>query len=172
MLGDSLNMRHPLTGGGMTAAFTDIQNLGNRLKPKVLNSTELTDRAVHKFYNSRHKQNATINILADALYGVMKNEALKTACYNYLKRGGTYAQEPVAILSAVSRDLGLLMRHFFAVAFFGVRGLLKPFPTPMRIKQSYKLLRTAVNILYPLVMNERPNMATRYAFKVVNFVFV
>jgi len=32
MLGDALNMRHPLTGGGMTVALTDVMNLGNALK--------------------------------------------------------------------------------------------------------------------------------------------
>ena len=86
MIGDSLNMRHPLTGGGMTAAFSDILNLGTLLLAKqTFKEVELVDEAVEKFYASRHKQNATINILADALYGVMKNEDLKAACYNYLK---------------------------------------------------------------------------------------
>jgi len=33
MMGDAFNMRHPLTGGGMTVALSDIVLLRNLLKP-------------------------------------------------------------------------------------------------------------------------------------------
>lgn len=33
LLGDAFNMRHPLTGGGMTVALSDIALLSNLLKP-------------------------------------------------------------------------------------------------------------------------------------------
>ncbi|GAA0141476.1 oxygenase [Lithospermum erythrorhizon] len=33
LLGDAFNMRHPLTGGGMTVALSDIAVLHNLLKP-------------------------------------------------------------------------------------------------------------------------------------------
>ena len=172
MIGDSLNMRHPLTGGGMTAAFSDILNLGSRLialeSPK---NTEQVDKAVAAFYATRHKQNATINILADALYGVMQNEDLKTACYDYLKSGGKHALEPIAILSAISRDEQLLLRHFFAVALYGVGGMLKTSPGKSGFSRSYKMLKSAVHIVEPLVMNEKPNMLTRSAFKVAGALF-
>ena len=172
MIGDSLNMRHPLTGGGMTAAFSDILNLGSRLVALGnFAEAELIDSAVKDFYANRHKQNATINILADALYGVMQNEDLKVACYDYLKSGGKRALGPISILSAVSRDEQLLLRHFFAVAFYGVGGIMKPFPTPARIGRSFKLLQHAVQIVKPLVMNEHPNLITRSAFKMAGVLF-
>lgn len=41
LLGDSLNMRHPLTGGGMTVALTDVQSLGSKLI--ALNNFENAD---------------------------------------------------------------------------------------------------------------------------------
>ena len=133
VIGDALNMRHPLTGGGMTAAFTDILNLGERLA-KVSNWSEPDEvnHAVMGFYDSRHRGNATINILADALYGVLKHPDLKQACYDYLNRGGSYANEPIAILSAISRDRQLLINHFFAVARYGAAKILKPYPTPAK----------------------------------------
>ncbi len=172
MIGDSLNMRHPLTGGGMTAAFSDILNLGKRLiELKDFEKTETIDTAVLQFYSGRHKQNATINILADALYGVMQNDDLKVACYEYLKSGGTRALEPISILSAVSRDEQLLLRHFFAVALYGVAGIMKPFPTTASVKRSYNMLRSAVNIVQPLVMNEHPNLLTRSVFKMAGSIF-
>jgi squalene monooxygenase len=172
MIGDSLNMRHPLTGGGMTAAFSDILNLGKRLLAiENFADTGPIDEAVQKFYASRHKQNATINILADALYGVMQNEDLKTACYDYLKSGGKHALEPIAILSAISRDEQLLLRHFFAVAFYGVGGIIKPFPTRTKVGRSYKMLKAAVDIVQPLVMNEHPGLFTRSVFRMAGVVF-
>lgn len=172
MVGDSLNMRHPLTGGGMTAAFSDISNLGSKLIALHTGfSCVDADAAVKQFYSTRHKQNATINILADALYGVMKNEDLKLACYDYLKRGGVYSQEPVSILSAVSRNVQLLLKHFFAVAFYGIGKIIRPFPTPAKIKRSYNMLSAAVDIVSPLVLNEKPGFFTRYAFKVADVVF-
>lgn len=33
LMGDAFNMRHPLTGGGMTVALSDIVVLHNLLKP-------------------------------------------------------------------------------------------------------------------------------------------
>ncbi len=172
MIGDSLNMRHPLTGGGMTAAFSDILNLGKRLTAlSSFENIEAVDESVQEFYASRHKHNATINILADALYGVMQNEDLKVACYDYLKSGGTHALEPISILSAISRDEPLLLRHFFAVALYGVGSMLKPFPTKKRFSRSYNMLKTAVDIVQPLVMNEHPNLVTRSAFKVADAIF-
>src|SRR5204862_8073334 len=112
----------------------------------------------------------TVNILVDALYGVMSNDDLKKACYDYLDRGGNYSAEPISILSAVSRDVSLLMRHFFAVAFYGAKNILSPFPTRERIVRSYRMLKLAVRIITPLIMNERPNRLTRTAFSVVRFM--
>lgn len=117
LLGDSLNMRHPLTGGGMTVALTDCLLLGEALLQEKEITAAASDVAVEQFYAQRHESNATINILADALYGVMSDTDLKAACFSYLNRGGVHAEQPIDLLSAVSRDRGLLLRHFFAVAF-------------------------------------------------------
>lgn len=156
----------------MTAAFTDILNIGSQLTALAsFENIAIVDEAVSNFYDTRHQQNATINILADALYGVMQNEDLKTACYNYLKSGGKHALEPVSILSAVSRSEQLLLRHFFAVAIYGVGDILKPFPTRKKIKRSYSMMRDAVNIVEPLVMNEKPDVLTRSAFKIAGALF-
>ncbi len=172
LLGDSLNMRHPLTGGGMTVAFTDVQNLGTKLAGiQNFADTEAVDAAVKEFYRTRHKQNATINILADALYGVMSDEDLKEACYTYLKQGGTYAAEPISILSAVSRDEDMLLRHFFSVALHGAKNIMWPYPTVKRFKRSWQMMGHAVNIVSPLVMNEKPGPLVRYALNMGKAIF-
>ncbi len=168
LIGDSLNMRHPLTGGGMTVAFTDIHLLGNLLEGKR-NDQEF-DEAINRFYSARHNKTSTINILADALYGVMKNDDLKNACYQYLKRGGSYAEEPISLLAAINSNKKLLLRHFFAVAMYGVKNTMLPFPRRATINQSRKMITNAVEIVSPLVLNENPDVFTRYAFKTVKKV--
>lgn len=179
LLGDSLNMRHPLTGGGMTVAFTDVHALGERIINALTTNEQLSEEkkqwlltiAVEQFYKTRHKQNATVNILADALYGVMSNNDLKQACYNYLQRGGNYSAEPISILSAISRDVNLLMRHFFAVAVYGIKNTIGLVPTPAKITRSYRMLQAAVHIISPLILNEKPNRLTRIALSAARVIF-
>lgn len=172
ILGDALNMRHPLTGGGMTVALTDVQLLGNLLDEihDFADSTSV-ENVVNEFYNVRHKSDSTINILADALYEVMSSPDLKKACYEYLSRGSKYANGPVSILSAVSRDKELLIREFFAVAMFGAGNILKPYPKPASILRSYHMLQDAVNIITPLLLNEKPSLPTKVALKMGGLVF-
>lgn len=172
LLGDSLNMRHPLTGGGMTVALTDAKNLGTRLiAVQNFADTKQVGELVKQFYATRHNQTATINILADALYGVMRNEDLKRACYDYLKRGGHYAQEPISILSAVSRDVNLLLSHFFAVAGYGIKNLIRTKSITVGLLRSRAMLRDAVNIVAPLVLNEKPSWKWKYPIKAGQIVF-
>ncbi len=172
LLGDSLNMRHPLTGGGMTVTFTDAHNLGT----KLLQGADFSNRlkihdAVKDFYNSRHRQNATINILADALYKIICHPDLSTACFEYLSRGEIYAATPVSILAAVSRRRNLLIWHFFRIAWYGARKVLKPFPTWGRIQRSYSMMRDAVHIIDPLIKNERPGLGMRTALSISRIIF-
>lgn len=172
LIGDSLNMRHPLTGGGMTVAFTDIHNLGSLLGSIDDFADEASvNNAIREFYATRHHETATINILADALYKVMSSPDLKDACYEYLKRGGKYSAEPISILSAISRDQKLLQNHFFAVALYGAKKLMAPFPSPQKIGRSYRMVKDAVHIIDPLLMNEHPDWKTRSAIKASKVIF-
>lgn len=162
LLGDSLNMRHPLTGGGMTAALTDVQLLGDLLSGMDnFKHQPAIAASVNEFYNRRHVANSAINILADALYEVMSYPDLKTACFEYLKMGGRNVDAPISILSAVSRDKNLLISKFFSVALFGAGKLIGPFPTAKRVRRSYNLLRKSVHIISPLLLNEHPSAALK-----------
>lgn len=71
MLGDAMNMRHPLTGGGMTVAFNDVVLLQELLSPEVvpdLGNTKLVRRQMRTFHWRRKGLTAVINVLAQALY--------------------------------------------------------------------------------------------------------
>ena len=153
LLGDALNMRHPLTGGGLTAVFADIYLLSTHLLS--LSSFENADEVSAKvkvYYKERHHANANVNILANALYGVMSNKLLKEAVYDYLKKGGKNSQIPLKLLAGIERDHKTLIKYFFAVAAFGSTNVLADNVT--NITKASKILLDAFNIIRPLVKNE------------------
>lgn len=53
-MGDAFNMRHPLTGGGMTVALSDIVVLRDLLKPlRDLNDSASLCKYLESFYTLR-----------------------------------------------------------------------------------------------------------------------
>ena len=73
ILGDAMNMRHPLTGGGMTVAFNDVVLLSSLLSPQIvprLEDTKLVIRQMQTFHWQRKSLTSVINILAQALYSL------------------------------------------------------------------------------------------------------
>ena len=54
LMGDAFNMRHPLTGGGMTVALSDIVVLRNLLKPlRNLHDASSLCKYLESFYTLR-----------------------------------------------------------------------------------------------------------------------
>ncbi len=73
ILGDAMNMRHPLTGGGMTVAFNDVVLLRDLLSPEAvpdLSDTRAVRRQMSTFHWRRKHLTSVINILAQALYSL------------------------------------------------------------------------------------------------------
>ncbi|GFY90973.1 squalene epoxidase 2 [Actinidia rufa] len=140
LMGDAFNMRHPLTGGGMTVALSDIVVLRDLLKP-LRNLHDAASLCIYLecFYTLRKPVASTINTLAGALYKVFcaspdqARKEMREACFDYLSLGGVCSTGPVALLSGLNpRPLSLVL-HFFAVAIYGVGRLLLPFPSPKRL---------------------------------------
>ena len=75
LLGDAWNMRHPLTGGGMTVALADVVLLAPMLaaEPDLADWHALTD-VLHRWHWARKPLAATINILSVALYDLFSAE--------------------------------------------------------------------------------------------------
>ncbi len=176
MIGDVLNMRHPLTGGGMTVALKDVELLSACLGGLDLappgpagpgggggDSEAALEAAVAAFYARRGTHASTINILANALYRVFScppnddgtRSSLRGACIEYLNMGGAFAAGPVGLLSGLTPAPWVLVAHFFAVALFAMRRALLPWPTPARLRQGYALMRVACIIIMPLLEAER-----------------
>lgn len=73
ILGDASNMRHPLTGGGMTVAFNDVVVLRDLLSPEkvpTFKDTPSIKQAMKSFHWRRKNTASVINILAQALYSL------------------------------------------------------------------------------------------------------
>lgn len=79
ILGDALNMRHPLTGGGMTVAFNDVVMLRDLLSPEKIPTFADTDRVMKQmstFHWRRKSFASVINILAQALYSLFAADGI------------------------------------------------------------------------------------------------
>ncbi|KAG0016130.1 Squalene epoxidase, partial [Podila clonocystis] len=70
LLGDAMNMRHPLTGGGMTVALNDVVYLKDMLMGEVTNDQEETMVQMELFFWKRKELSGVINVLAQALYAL------------------------------------------------------------------------------------------------------
>ncbi|BDA46860.1 Squalene epoxidase 1 [Coccomyxa sp. Obi] len=161
LLGDAFNMRHPLTGGGMTVALSDTLLLCDMLRPLPDFSDSLATAATtHAFYTRRKPLSATINTLANALYqvfcyrGSAAHEEMRQACFDYLRLGGWYSAGPVSLLSGLNPRPSVLVMHFFAVAIFGVGRLLLPRPTLRGVWMGVLLLWCAACIILPIIQGE------------------
>ena len=126
LVGDALNMRHPLTGGGMTVALNDVVLLAELLHPKVtpsLADAKAVRVAMRSFHRRRKPLTGCINVLAQALYALFaatdpRLRTLREGCWAYFRRG--VVDEPVAMLGGLIHDPVVLFRHFFTVAFLAL----------------------------------------------------
>ncbi|KAL1364985.1 hypothetical protein AAHE18_03G256200 [Arachis hypogaea] len=161
LMGDAFNMRHPLTGGGMTVALSDIVVLRDLLKPlHDLHDAASLCNYLESFYTLRKPVASTINTLAGALYKVFcaspdpARKEMRQACFDYLSLGGVFSNGPIALLSGLNPRPLSLVAHFFAVAIYGVGRLLIPFPSPNRIWIGARLISGASGIIFPIIKAE------------------
>ncbi|TGO61960.1 hypothetical protein BCON_0023g00180 [Botryotinia convoluta] len=170
LLGDAMNMRHPLTGGGMTVAFNDVVLLSSLLSPSNipnLNDTVAISKAMKEFHWRRKSLSSIINILAQALYALFaandpQLKALQKGCFHYFKRGGNCIEGPAGLLAGIIRQPLVLIYHFFSVAVLaiwilmgdimgGVKGIWK---APWAIEQSMEVFWKACVVIVPFMWSE------------------
>ncbi|KAJ7461823.1 squalene epoxidase-domain-containing protein [Mycena galericulata] len=177
LLGDAWNMRHPLTGGGMTVALNDVVLLRSLLGALPdLKDPDRVNRALRQWHWRRKPVASTVNILSFALHALFGGDddedlaVLRTGCIKYFERGGECITGPASLLSVVVPSPILLARHFFAVALYSIwilftrtrttPGLGKPHAAPsfdeypMLLQRSINILRTACRVFLPLVWSE------------------
>lgn len=169
LAGDALNMRHPLTGGGMTVAFHDALLLSQLLDPsrvRHLGDAKAVRAAVDSFYWRRKKCSSIINVLAQALYSLFaandrQLRALQSGCVEYFRRGIT--DGPCALLGGILQQPSILAYHFFSVAFVAIwvngcavvgSGPLALLRLPLAIIDAVLILARASQVFLPLVWRE------------------
>lgn len=162
VIGDALNMRHPLTGGGMTVGLNDVV-----LMLKKIGDLDFNDRAtvldeLLDFHYDKKNYDTVINVLSIALYSLFAADsrnlkALQKGCFKYFQRGGDCINIPVQFLSGLLPSPFQLTKVFFAVAFYTVylnieeRGFLG---LPMALLEGIMILITAARVFTPFLLKE------------------
>ncbi|XP_025726890.1 squalene monooxygenase isoform X2 [Callorhinus ursinus] len=164
LLGDAYNMRHPLTGGGMTVVFKDLKLWRKLLKgiPDLYDDAAVF-QAKKSFYWARKTSHSfVVNILAQTLYELFSAtddslHQLRKACFLYFKLGGECVAGPVRLLSVLSPNPFILIGHFFAVAIYATYFCFKSEPwitKPRAIFSSGAVLYKACSVIFPLIYSE------------------
>ena len=165
MLGDAMNMRHPLTGGGMTVAFNDVvllQDLLSREHVPDMSDTKAILKQMSRFHWRRKNLTSVINILAQALYSLFaandpQLKALQLGCFRYFQRGGQCVDGPVGLLAGIIRQPLVLFYHFFSVALLAIWLVLSQSPWylyPFALMQSVGVFWKACVVLFPFIWSE------------------
>ncbi|KAK3318416.1 squalene epoxidase-domain-containing protein [Apodospora peruviana] len=169
LLGDAYNMRHPLTGGGMTVAFNDVVLLADLLHPdRVPNlGDDVAVRDAMKTFHSRRKAlTSIINVLAQALYSLFaahdpQLKALQLGCFRYFQKGIT--DEPMGLMGGLIKRPTVLAYHFFTVAFLAIwlntlavcgHSLLGLWKLPLAVVDGVLILWKACVVFLPVVWTE------------------
>ncbi|KAJ1901648.1 Squalene epoxidase [Kickxella alabastrina] len=123
-VGDALNVRHPLTGGGMTIGLWDVVLLTDLLRNSPKGPATLR-RIKAQWYWQRRPRALVVNTLSVALHALFAAETkelglLREACFLYLSWGSHYTMHPSGFLSGLMPSPILLVFHFFSVAIVAV----------------------------------------------------
>lgn len=164
-LGDSLNMRHPLTGGGMTVGLNDCAlmcDILSSLSNDQLKDHSLVFDCMNRFHDERKGLDVVINTLSIALYSLFAADSpsltlLQRGCFHYFLRGGECINGPIGLLSGLIPKSSVLFYHFFSVAFYSCwlnlkeKGLSR---FPVAIWQNINALTAACFVLLPYLCRE------------------
>lgn len=170
VLGDAMNMRHPLTGGGMTVAFNDVVLLADLLHPSKipdLSNTLSVQEAMRDFHWRRKNLSSIINILAMALYALFaandsQLKALQMGCFEYFLRGGECVDGPAGLLAGIIKRPIVLIYHFFSVALLAIwlviaqtlGGVMGIWKLPLAVWKSVAVFWKACVVIFPYIFSE------------------
>ncbi|KAJ8467026.1 hypothetical protein OPV22_029578 [Ensete ventricosum] len=161
LMGDAFNMRHPITGGGMTVGLSDVIVLSNLLRPlHDLHDATALCKYLESFYILRKPVASTMNMLADAFYklfGASSDEARKEigqAYFDCLSLGGGFSSDSTALFGGLIASPLHLIIHFLVVVTYGVGHLMLPIPSVQGLRSSARLMSAAAGIILPLMKAE------------------
>lgn len=163
LLGDAMNMRHPLTGAGMSVALNDTVIWRDLLREiPSLNDRSMILGCSKRFQWQRKMSHSfVVNVLAQALYGLFSASDeylhhLRRACFEYFKLGGIAVSGPVGLLSVLHPHPLILIGHFFAVALYAMYRIMMS-SSCMIHRALYKAVMVMVracSLIFPLISSE------------------
>ncbi|ODV89812.1 hypothetical protein CANCADRAFT_144303 [Tortispora caseinolytica NRRL Y-17796] len=164
-LGDAFNVRHPLTGGGMTVVFKDIDLLSELLDPSIVPDLRDFDKVaaqLKKHHSLRKRYCIAVNTLAQSLYALFEASTyhmkiLQRGCVEYLQVGPQNYSEPIGLLAATLEDPNVLFYRFFAVAFYSLRVHARSLGwayAPVIIYDSIVTIILASSVILPYLISE------------------
>ncbi|XP_066501556.1 squalene monooxygenase [Hoplias malabaricus] len=164
LLGDAYNMRHPLTGGGMSVVLNDVKIWRALLRniPDLYDDRALLQAKKKFHWERRSSHSFVVNVLAQALYELFAAtddslHQLRKACFHYFKLGGECVNGPIGLLSVLSPKPLTLIGHFFAVAFYAIYVSFKSeswLTLPRALLNSGAILYRACAVMFPLIYSE------------------
>ncbi|ONH92127.1 hypothetical protein PRUPE_8G156700, partial [Prunus persica] len=161
LMGDAVNMQHPITGGGVTLALSDIVVVRNLLRfLHNLNDSPSLCKLLESFYTQRKQVAFPINTLAGAAYKVLcaslhpARKEMRQACFDYLSLGRTFSNGPLALLCGLNLCPLSLIFQVFVVGLYAVGRSLLPFPSPSRIGSVARLILGGLGIIFPIINAE------------------
>ncbi|PVH77543.1 squalene epoxidase [Cadophora sp. DSE1049] len=168
ILGDAFNMRHPLTGGGMTVALNDVVLLRQLLGPEIIptfSDTRLVVEQMSRFHWKRRGYSTSLNILAQALYTLFiaddpQLQILQRGFIRYIQLGGKCVEEPAGLMGGVIRSPWLLFYHFLSVALYSLGILIREgyalsvWHLIGAIFECFRVFAKAVVVIFPFLLSE------------------
>ncbi|CEP10195.1 hypothetical protein [Parasitella parasitica] len=165
LLGDALNVRSPLTGGGMTVALEDVLTCRELLSKEniaTFTDSDLVIQAMDAFHWKRKAHSAVINVLAMSLYSVFAAHTadmliIQEGCFEYFKLGGDCVTGPIDLLAGMNHSLFSLIYHFFRVAMYAIFIMIKNggvLGLPENIFKAFTVFFTACVTILPFLWGE------------------
>uniref|UniRef100_A0A8C1FHB8 Squalene monooxygenase n=1 Tax=Cyprinus carpio carpio TaxID=630221 RepID=A0A8C1FHB8_CYPCA len=164
LLGDAYNMRHPLTGGGMSVVLNDVRIWRDLLKnmPDLYDNTAVLQAKKRFHWERKSSHSFVVNVLAQALYELFAAtdnslHQLRKACFHYFKLGGECISGPIGLLSVLSPKPLSLIAHFFAVALYAIYFSFRSeswLTIPRALVNSAAILYSACAVMFPLIYSE------------------
>ncbi|KAI8873762.1 putative squalene monooxygenase [Ramicandelaber brevisporus] len=177
LIGDAFNMRHPLTGGGMTVALWDAVHIRDILyeivreeheysgRLQYIGGEQLRQTLVSELRKRRWNRAACINILAMALYSLFaadesdeEMKILREGCFRFFELGPAWVAAPAGFLSGVKPEPFTLLVYFFTVAFYSVYVRMIDAKNPLRaigaFLHGFKVIYAAAVVFFPVLYVE------------------
>ncbi|KAL2322345.1 hypothetical protein Fmac_026724 [Flemingia macrophylla] len=162
LLGDAFNMRHSLTGAGMTVALSDVVVLRDLLKPICdLNDSTSLGKCLESFYILRKPMASIMNILADSLHKIITVTPMKKArkelgqvTLDYLELGEFFSSGMLSLITGLNPNPWSLVLILSANMLYGVGRLILPFPSFERLRDGARLVSSGSELMLPLIKAE------------------